>query len=285
MSRRDVIRARLATTPKARRRAGPLPRQLEPTSIQLSYYAELKPLLAVMRKSVERHVVARLPEVLERAAARGDAPSDDSDFGGFVSGLVEEAKEEVEREVTRGKVAEVAKNIAKRTSSFGRAELARQFKAGLGIDIMTLEPWLPQKIAGFTAENVSLIKSIPTEFFKQVESEVIRGVRSGRRHERLAETIQERFAVSENRAKLIARDQVNKFNGELNRARQADLGITHFVWRTVGDNRVREQHEHLNGKKFTHQHGANGLFPGQDIQCRCTAEPDIDGAMEALANS
>ena len=53
----------------------------------------------------------------------------------------------------------------------------------------------------------------------------------------------------------------------------------------LGDNRVREQHEHLNGKKFTHQHGANGLFPGQDVQCRCTAEPDIDGAMEALANS
>lgn len=281
----DLIRARSATTP-TRRRAGPLPRQLEPTAIQLGYYADLKPLLAVMRKAIERNLVERLPELVERAGVRGDAPSDnETDFGAAVAELVEDARDEVAREVTRGKVAEVAKNIAKRTSSFGRVELAKQFKAGLGIDIMTLEPWLPQAIAGFTAENVSLIKSIPDQFFTQVETEVIKGIRAGRRHERLAETIQERFSVSESRARLIARDQVNKFNGELNRARQSDLGITHFIWRTSGDNRVREKHEPLNGRRFSHKTGANGIFPGFEIQCRCTAEPDIEGVMEALANS
>jgi SPP1 gp7 family putative phage head morphogenesis protein len=281
----DLIRARRAVTPARRKQVGPIPRQLLPTGVQLDYYAALKPLLAMMRDTVARRLTAKLPEIVERAGIRADGPADDDfDYGSAVAEAVGEASAEVERGLSRQKMADIVRGIARKTSTFGRRELAKQFKAGLGIDVMTLEPWLPKAIEGFTAENVSLIKSIPQQFFAQVESEVIKGIRAGRRHERLAESIQERFSVSESRARLIARDQVNKFNGELNRARQSDLGITHFVWRTVGDNRVREKHEHLNGRRFSLKTGANGLFPGQDVQCRCTAEPDIEGAMEALAS-
>ena len=279
----ELIRARRLTTAARPRRA--IPRQLEPAGIQLDYYAALRPLLAAMREAVDQRLVEKLPSIVARAGfvtdARDDA--DETDYGEAVQEALEAAAADVAKELPRSKMAETAQTIARRTSTFGRVELAKQFKAGLGIDVMTLEPWLPARIAGFTAENVSLIKSIPQEFFRQVEREVINGIRAGRRHERLAESIRERFSVSESRARLIARDQVNKFNGELNGARQKDLGVEHFVWRTVGDNRVREQHEPLNGKRFSWKSGADGLFPGQDIQCRCTAEPDIDEVLEKLA--
>ncbi len=295
----DLIRARRLAAPVRPRRA--IPRQLEPTGIQLDYLAALKPMLAAMREAVERRLVERLPGIVASAgmvrdadtgeeahSARSDADSarhdadSDSDYGGSVAEALEQASDDVAKEVPRSKVTETAQAIARRISTFGRAELAKQFRAGLGIDVMMLEPWLPRKIAGFTAENVSLIKSIPDQFFAQVEREVISGIRAGQRHTRLAETVRERFSVSESRARLIARDQTNKFNGELNRARQEDLGVEHFIWRTAGDNRVREAHEALNGKRFSWAKGANGEFPGGPVQCRCTAEPDLAGLIERL---
>ena len=55
--------------------------------------------------------------------------------------------------------------------------------------------------------------------------------------------------------------------------------VQNLVWeairtgQSVGDNRVREKHRQLEGKIFSWGTGANGLYPGQDYQCRCWAEP------------
>lgn len=80
----------------------------------------------------------------------------------------------------------------------------------------------------------------------------------------------------ENHARLIARDQISKLNGQLARARQTAAGITSFVWETQKDSRVRPEHRALQGRTFTWADGANGVFPGQPIQCRCWARAVVD---------
>ncbi len=80
----------------------------------------------------------------------------------------------------------------------------------------------------------------------------------------------------ENHAALIARDQVSKLNGQLNRARQTAAGITSFVWETQDDSRVRPEHRALDGRRFTWADGAGGVYPGQPVQCRCWARPVVD---------
>lgn len=84
------------------------------------------------------------------------------------------------------------------------------------------------------------------------------------------------FITVENHAALIARDQVSKLNGQLNRARQQAAGITDFVWETRKDSRVRPEHRDLQGRTFSWQEGWDGVFPGQPIQCRCWARAVVD---------
>lgn len=104
------------------------------------------------------------------------------------------------------------------------------------------------------------------------------------RVEVVREQIQERLGVVRSRAELIARDQTLKIYGEIQEERQRNAGITHYVWSTSEDERVRPDHEDLDGTtqawddppvvdKRTGQRG----HPGSgSINCRCAAVPVLD---------
>lgn len=47
----------------------------------------------------------------------------------------------------------------------------------------------------------------------------------------------------------------------------------YYVWHTVGDDRVRSSHEERDGKIFAWDDAPEGGHPGEDYNCRCTAEP------------
>ena len=90
---------------------------------------------------------------------------------------------------------------------------------------------------------------------------------------------------AEKHVRLIARDQVSKLNGQLNRARQVSAGIEKFVWRTQRDPRVRDAHEAIDGGVFSWTDGAPEIgFPGEPIQCRCYGLAVIDRG-QALAQT
>ena len=48
---------------------------------------------------------------------------------------------------------------------------------------------------------------------------------------------------------------------------------THYIWRTSGDNKVRASHAANNGKIFAWDNPPETGHPGEDYNCRCTAEP------------
>lgn len=127
-----------------------------------------------------------------------------------------------------------------------------------------------------TRENVSLIKSIPSEYFKKLEHIVYNGVVIGKQPKSMIAAIKELGYSTTKRARLIARDQTSKLNAALNQERATKLGITEYVWRTAGDERVRDTHAKNNGKIFRYDDppAATG-HPSHDIQCRCVAQPII----------
>jgi SPP1 gp7 family putative phage head morphogenesis protein len=113
---------------------------------------------------------------------------------------------------------------------------------------------------------------------------------AGERVEGLRDKLQERFAVSQSKADLIARDQVLKLNGQVTRERQKASGITEYIWTTARDERVRgnpnglypnSSHDHysLDGTRqrwdAPPQVADDGTtaHPGEDYQCRCVAAP------------
>jgi SPP1 gp7 family putative phage head morphogenesis protein len=151
----------------------------------------------------------------------------------------------------------------------------------VGIDLGS-EPTIGPHLAEAVRENVRLIRTIPENLLNDVEGIVSRGVRRGRRASEMAKEIQKRFKVNENKAKLIARDQTSKLNGELTQLRQTSLGIRRYIWLTARDERVRPEHEDRDGEIFRWDEPPEDGHPGEPINCRCVAQPILDDILDQL---
>lgn len=273
-----MVRTALGRRQRIRKRRR-LPKQLEPRPIALAYFAVLRQLLERARELVQRRLVPRLPAI---AAARGDRAIRTDAGSRDVNKLMDEVADQFYRGLGGRELEALAGSFASRTSEFQRRELNKQLQAAVGVEVPYTDRKLRPMIDDFVAENVALIKSIPQRFFDQVEQQVISGVREGLRWEDLADKIQQRYNVAESSAKLVARDQVGKFYGELNKVRQEELGVGSYIWRTVSDNRVREEHEARDGKKFKWEDPPEDGHPGIPINCRCYAEPVLDEILAEL---
>jgi SPP1 gp7 family putative phage head morphogenesis protein len=130
-------------------------------------------------------------------------------------------------------------------------------------------------------EQVTLIKSIPTEAAERVRKLANEGIIQGRRANYIAEEIMKSGDVARARANTIARTEVSRTATELTRARAEHIGSTMFIWRTAGDSDVRDSHRALNGKAFRWDEppecdpGYHAL-PGAIFNCRCYPEPIIE---------
>lgn len=86
----------------------------------------------------------------------------------------------------------------------------------------------------------------------------------------LRDLLMERGSVSISQADLIARDQVLKLAGTLNKTRQLNAGVEEYTWSGIMDRRERASHILLEGMRFRWgQPTPIGYEPGQDLQCRC----------------
>ena len=127
-------------------------------------------------------------------------------------------------------------------------------------------------------ENVGLIRSIPEKYLQQVEGTVMRSYSAGRDLETMVKELRQLYPAASHRAELIARDQSNKANAVVNRARQMELGITDAIWmHSHAGKTPRPDHVAANGKRYKIAEGCliSGEYiqPGEEINCRCTSRP------------
>lgn len=84
--------------------------------------------------------------------------------------------------------------------------------------------------------------------------------------------IQKRLQKYKAWAKNRAAGFVGSWYSVLMYQRVVDAGVTHYIWRTQEDNRVRPGHVVLNMKRISL--AIKHIFPGQEYNCRCWAQPD-----------
>ena len=253
------------TRPKKRRKP---PRQ--PKSLQVAYWVHLRRLTRYAQRLVKERLVPLLPMLMERATP--SAYQDALPPGKRAQHVLEAIRNQMAKATRQELVERAPRAIGKLV-----AERNAHILEGQGIEAKL--NGTKKAIDAFTAENVALIRSVPVDYLQEVETAVHRAMTAGERHETLAKTIAERGGVMENRAKLIARDQVLKFNGSLNRVRQQAAGVDSYIWRTVEDERTRDAHADFDGNTYTWAEGAGdgspeeGVHPGEAINCRCWSEP------------
>jgi SPP1 gp7 family putative phage head morphogenesis protein len=156
---------------------------------------------------------------------------------------------------------------------FNRRQMEKMWRRVTGVDVIASEPWLAAELQNAVERNVALIKSIPEQYFQQLETGILDRFSQGQRWEDIAEWIEERTGVAESRANTIARDQVGKLNGTLGELRMRSAEVKKYIWRTSLDERVRPDHQEREGKIFSWSDPPEDGHPGQPINCRCSAEP------------
>lgn len=287
---------RFKLPPRAKR----VPKMKQPDGIRMRYYSELLPLIRRMRQLTRERVLPMVATLVARHAVRVDQNESARllrDMGINVDAcnqldaavpaghraraLIEGTARQLTKEWPNERLASIATQMGKKTSDFQKAQLFAQVRASIGIDIGTIvDRGIGARIAQFAAQNVSLIRSVQTKYFSDIEQIVLAGISDGSRASDISEDILGRVDVAESSALRIANDQIGKLTGQLNMVRQEQLGIDTFTWRTVKDNRVRPEHADLDGESFAWDDPPLEGIPGEPINCRCYAEPDLQGLIE-----
>lgn len=132
--------------------------------------------------------------------------------------------------------------------------------------------------------NVSLIKSIPERYFTDVEGSVMRSVAKGRDVGGLTIELQKTYGITKRRAKLIAHHQNNLATGQMQKARQLELGITKAIWcHSHGGKEPRPNHVKAGAEKLQYDVAKGAyidgeyIFPGELVNCRCFSRPLLIG--------
>jgi SPP1 gp7 family putative phage head morphogenesis protein len=136
-----------------------------------------------------------------------------------------------------------------------------------------LEQWV--------SANVDLIKTVPKDSLGSLKEKVYSDYMNGRSTTNIVKELQRQYGMDKRHAQLIARDQTAKLNSNITQSQQRDAGVNKYKWSTVGDGRVRDSHDALDGEIFSwddppETDDGRRCHPGEDYQCRCCAIPVFD---------
>lgn len=158
---------------------------------------------------------------------------------------------------------------------------------------------LKKNFGGRVKGNIGLIKSIPEKYrsgFNDIlQKELDKGQANYNLKNKLTTYMKEAMGGTEElgkktkrRIELIARDQSNKFYGDLTREKSIAIGIEEYKWSTSLDIRVRGNpfnkkrkakysHYAREGKTFKWSDPPEDGHPSEPVLCRCTANPELGG--------
>lgn len=267
-----------------------------PRAVEARYRAALLEYVRDLRAEAKRVLIDALPLLIDERNAGVRVDAWDDRLARLLDAVTVFGRQ-------RG--ARAARDLAKRaeeTTAWNRRQFNRAVKAVIGVDIFTGADGdaLAATARSWARENAALITNITDKTMTEIEGIAQRAVRSGANPRDVARDIQKRFDVSEARARLIARDQISKLNGQITRERNEALGIDKYVWSTSEDERVRDSHRVMNGKlcrwddasvysddggKTWRNRASIGGFeghPGDDYQCRCISSPDLSDLLAEI---
>lgn len=204
-------------------------------------------------------------------------------------------------DVLRGVVAALAKRwmhnfddaAPKLAEWFGQATSKRSTDAlrkilkdgGISVEFK-ITPAMRDILDATVNQNVALIKTIPQQYFSEIEGLVMRSVQVGGDLGTLTAAIKDRYGVTKRRAAFIARDQNSKANAAMTRARQMEAGIDEAIWlHSGGGKHPRPSHAKAGRDKARFpiaegwhdpEEGRN-IWPGELINCRCVSKSVVPG--------
>ena len=219
-----------------------------PRAVELEYYKQLKQLANEMKKDINETILPILENVSLDSKYTKDVGVTD-----LLSAL----------NILQGKYSNtfafatrVANSVVSRLLNMGNDKFRKTLEGAYGVDVgrMINQNKLNDLVALQRRKQEVLIKSIPAQFFNQIEMIIQNGVSGNKTYKSIANEIKgisgisSTFGKLDNRVKLIARQEVSVINESLNVARAKSADISLYTFQTSGDERVRESHQVMDGK-------------------------------------
>jgi SPP1 gp7 family putative phage head morphogenesis protein len=260
-----------------------------PAGVASRYARKLQKMAEEMTRTTQREITAlfRHPDVQDFFANSGMDISPASQARILTNKLKERFDQlfGAAAGVTAATMAEEANEASEAAVNMSLRELSK----GLTLSTKAITPAMKEFLKASIANNVSLIKSIPSEFFRDVQQAVLSSITDGKGLDDLTKFFENQHGVQSRRAKNIAVDQTHKAYNGLNRDRLKSVGVSKFEWLHSGGGLHPRQHHidpwpiGLNGGIFSYDAlpviepstGERGI-PGQAINCRCTIRPVVD---------
>lgn len=285
---------------KARRHAGKEKKKFKkapvwryPTSAEVQYRVFLQRIVSYLRKKT----VDALSPQLSFLIGEADRERKTDGWADDLQKVMNTLSISFDAEIEDDAVPSFLQRLSGKINSWNTNQRNQMVRTVMGIDHFAYEPWAASHMKSFVSENVGLISKLKDETFGNINRIVESGLRNGDLQKTIMRNILDgtdleagTFSKVEDRARLIARDQVGKFNGELTEIRQKAIGVNEYYWRTTGDERVRDSHDALDGMLckysddtvFSDDAGVTWQSrksieafegtPGEDYQCRCWPE-------------
>lgn len=187
------------------------------------------------------------------------------------------------------KIVPIANNISinwlKKIDERQKNKTMAMLRNALGVEISAIfeDPAVQEGIDNMRLEAAYKITTIPYESINRVAERVYQYYRGQPMPEgrTLGEQLSKEFGILYDKAKVIARDQTNKMNGNITQLRQTGLGIEEYIWRTAKDrrvvgnpaglyphgNRVHGNHWEREGKVYRWDNPPEDGHPGESINC------------------
>jgi len=184
--------------------------------------------------------------------------------------------------------------MLKQTDRHNKTQFSKTFKRISGVDPLAFEPGLNEFLDVAGEQNVNLIVTQSSAYFDSIQEMANRALRKGTGVGELRDDIIALTGTTKSKAKLIAIDQVQKLNADLEGQRQQNNGLTRYIWRTRQNARVRSKansggasdHKGLEGAVIDHnfppitvltgKRAGERNHAGSDINCKCNMEPVIE---------
>lgn len=244
--------------------------------MEAAYYRELKALVDAMSKSVSFWLSA---EYRENPPAMAQDATPATQLRAAMRKLSQRWQKHFDDAAER-----LSRRFANQTQDTSDNAMRKTLRdAGFSIKFQET-PDMRDAFSAVVGENVSLIKSIPSQYMTGVEGDVMRSVQAGRDLRSLQDDLLNRYDMTKKRAAFIARDQNNKATAVMTKARRLSVGITEAEWVHSGGG-VHPRQSHVKAgaerRRYDIRKGCeiDGEFimPGELPNCRCTSRAIIPG--------
>lgn len=206
-------------------------------------------------------------------------------------------------DLSSARMDQVVRNITRKLSEMDPERIAQKMDIGPLFDraLFRVDGKLDRTLRAITVRpqmDDAGKKKLATDWSKNLDKYIVdftkrqvltlrerveKSVFAGNRHEYLARLIQQRYGVTANKAKFLARQETSLMMSKYKQVRYEACGSPGYIWKCAAGSPlhpVRHDHKEL---KDTYQTWASPPItdvrtgrrnhPGEDYNCRCTARP------------